>query len=110
MPDGIAAAGLDAALLPGPFVAVAPADRPARIAAFRSGRVALSCEGAAVARGAAANAPGTGPLDAHPGLPRPEGGIPTTGTMTYAFPVAAGQIRSTARAGLPVPGPALRLA
>lgn len=119
VPDIVAASGLHAALLHGPFVPVAPADRPSWLAAFRAGQVTLSCDGAVVARGASANVLDSGPLAAmaymaetladFPNLPCPEGGLLTTGTMTDAPRIEPGETWTTALEGLPLAGLTLRL-
>lgn len=118
-PDTVAAFGLHGALLPGPWVAVdAGTDWPALLADFR---VTLSCDGRAMDEGHSANVMGGGPLAALAHLaaliaadpeaaPLATGEVISTGTLTRALPVAAGQSWTAEAHGLPLPPITLTLA
>lgn len=121
VPDAVAASGLHAALRHGPFVPVLSADHATWIAGFRSARVTLSRNGVEVAAGSPVAVLDAGPLAAlaalaafaaaHPEMPSPQPGwMVTTGTMTEAPAVSAGEAWTTALEGLPLPGLSLRLA
>lgn len=113
--DTVAAYGLHGLLILGPRRA--PDGDPARWLAALSGfRVTLARDGAAVDGGEAAHVLG-GPLEAlrhlvgtlaASGPPLAAGEVVTTGTLTRAFPVAAGQTWSTALHGIDLPGLAVR--
>lgn len=111
--DSVAACGMHAALLIGPRRAVGD-DEPRWLAALASFEIELSCDGVPVDRGRAANML-DGPLAAlrhleqalaneplQPALAAGE--IVTTGTLTRAFPIAAGQTWATALNGVPLDG------
>lgn len=110
--DTVAAFGLHGALLLGPPVPVSAIREPAR--ALREFRLALSCDGKPVEQ-----APGSNVLDsplaalrhlaavvaADPLSPPLQAGeIVTTGTVTRAYPVAAGQTWTTRLSGIELPG------
>ncbi len=115
--DTVAAFGLHGRLFVGPFTTYA--DREARadwlrmLSAFE---IVLSRDGAAVDRGQGANVL-DGPVSALLHLVRglaqvsrerlKAGDIVTTGTVTRAFPVRAGEHWSTEIFGLPAPGLAI---
>jgi 2-oxo-3-hexenedioate decarboxylase len=114
--QGIAAQALHGLLVVGPRVPLAAlgADPAGALAGLR---VALSRDGAAVAQGAGANVL-DGPVQALGHLvaglaARGEriaaGSVVTTGTLTDAQPLAAGQVWRTAIDGVPLPGLALRV-
>lgn len=113
--DTVAAFALHGALTHGPFVEIAPearGDWMARLAGFT---ITLKRNGVTMDEGNAENVLGGGPLAslAHlvqvlsdrPGSPalRP-GEIVSTGTLTRALPVAAGETWTTELQGLPLPG------
>lgn len=111
-PDTFAAFGLHGRFCHGPVVAVD--DRTAWAEQLAAFEIALFRDGAEVDRGSAANVLG-GPLSAlrhfvaeleHDPLGRGirAGDMVTTGTVTRAFPVAAGERWSTAVTGLPLQG------
>jgi 2-oxo-3-hexenedioate decarboxylase len=120
-PDTVAAFGLHGALLLGPRVAVTPDTADLwyeRLAAFR---LTLLCDGAVRDEGEAANVLGGGPLaalrhlvdtlaDDPAGPPLGPGEIITTGTVTRALPIRAGERWSTRTIGLPLEGIAVSLA
>jgi 2-oxo-3-hexenedioate decarboxylase len=113
-PDTVAAFALHGCYRCGPLVAIGAHDRPRWFDMLTSFEIKLFRNGAEVDRGAAQNVLG-GPLFAlrhlvqglaeHP-LPRglEPGDIVTTGTVTRAFPIAAGERWSTEIAGLPLSG------
>ncbi|HSW07464.1 2-keto-4-pentenoate hydratase [Aquabacterium sp.] len=117
-PDTVAAFGLHGALLIGPRHSAA-AGAAAWLASLASFEIDLCCDGVVVDRGHAANVLG-GPLSALRHLlqglaqdgaqaPLAAGDIVTTGTVTRAMPVAAGQVWQTVLRGLALPGLELRL-
>lgn len=116
--DTVAAAALHGALVHGPMM---PVDDPVAgtwLASLEKFSIVLTRNGEEVDRGAAGNVLG-GPLsalrhfvDGLAGRPMARGieagDLVTTGTVTRAFPVAAGETWSTRVEGLPLPG--MRLA
>ncbi|MGA1209392.1 MAG: 2-keto-4-pentenoate hydratase [Gemmobacter sp.] len=119
--DTVAAFALHGALVTGPFVPV-PDDARARwaeeLGAFG---IELWCDGALMDAGAARNVLGGGPMAALAHLvaelaadplapPLAAGEIVSTGTLTRALPVAAGERWSTRLAGLSLPDFALGFA
>jgi len=117
--DTVAAFGLHGALLIGPRHAVAP-DRAAWLATLARFEIDLRCDGALIDHGRAANVL-DGPLSAlrhlvgllaedRVNLPLAAGEIVTTGTLTRAFPVAAGETWNTRLSGIALDGIALRFA
>ena len=119
--DTVAAFALHGRYRHGPFVAVAPNDHEPwrkRLAGFQ---VSLLRNDKEVDRGVAGNVLGGGPLtalrhfvrglrDYSPGWSLAAGEIVTTGTVTRAFPVAAGERWTTEVSGLPLPALALTFA
>ena len=114
-PDTVAAFGLHGRLYCGPFACVAPRDRPHwRVVLERFG-ITLDRDGRRIDEGVAANVLG-GPLSACLHFLRglaedgaysrgvEPGDIVTTGTVTRAFPVAAGQTWTSRISGLELPG------
>ncbi|MGF1554278.1 MAG: 2-keto-4-pentenoate hydratase [Paracoccaceae bacterium] len=119
-PDTVAAFGLHGALLLGPRVAVTDENVERWYADLATFRVTLSRDGVAVEEGEAANVLGGGPLAALRHLvdtlaadpsspPLAPGEVVTTGTLTRALPVSAGERWSTHLAGLPLAGIGLAL-
>ncbi len=119
LPDTVAAYGLHGALLIGPRHAVAP-DRERWLKSLAAFEIALSRDGEVVDRGRSANVLG-GPLSALKHLvavlaadrsnpPVAAGEIVTTGTLTRAFRVAAGQSWRTVPSGVGLDGIAIRFA
>jgi 2-oxo-3-hexenedioate decarboxylase len=118
--DTVAAFALHGAYRCGPLVSVEEAGRERWRAMLADFQMVLIRDGAEIDRGVAANVLGGGPLEALRHLVRgladrpagtdlKAGDIVTTGTVTRAFPVAAGETWSTAVRGLPLPGLQLRL-
>lgn len=116
--DTVAALGLHGALLIGPRHEIAPR-RDQWLATLASFEIELSCDGGVVDRGHAQNVLG-GPLLAlrhlvealarNPAQPSLAAGeIVTTGTLTRAFPIAAGQTWATALHGVALAGISVRL-
>ena len=114
----MAAFGLHGALVLGERCGVA-SDREGWRAALASLAIEIRCDGALVARGRGRDVLG-GPLSALRFLvddlarrsgvpPLAAGEVVTTGTLTGAHPVAAGQRWTTAVGGAPLPGLDLRL-
>ena len=113
--DTIAAFGLHGCLCHGPFIPIASEpDSSHWTAMLSSFSIRLSRDGVFVDEGSAANVLGS-PLSAlrhfvrglaeHPfGGGLRSGDLVTTGTITRAFPVRAGERWATAVTGLPVPG------
>jgi 2-oxo-3-hexenedioate decarboxylase len=112
-PDTVAACTLHGALLIGQPRSVAD-DRAGWLAALASFEITLSCDGEEADRGQAVNVLG-GPLSALRHLvdtlaqdaaqpPLAAGEIVTTGTLTRALPIAAGQRWQTTLHGLALPG------
>jgi 2-oxo-3-hexenedioate decarboxylase len=111
-PDTIAACGLHGALVVGSPVAVSGIDDCVR--KLRTFTITLSKNGAAQATGSGANVLDSPLLAfAHladvlaaqsPSSPVQSGEIVTTGTLTPAFPVAAGETWSTTLVGIDLPG------
>lgn len=119
LPDTVAAYGLHGALLIGPRHPVA-ADRERWLSSLATFEIALSRDGEVVDRGRSANVLG-GPVSALKHLvavladdraspPIAAGEIVTTGTLTRAFRVAAGQRWRTEPAGVALDGIAIRFA
>jgi 2-oxo-3-hexenedioate decarboxylase len=117
--DTIADGGLHGAYIIGPRLGLTPGDENSLIEQLASFRISLSRDGTLVAEGGGALVLGS-PLNAlaHliaviqklPDHPRLEAGeIVTTGTLTAAMPVTAGETWSTQIEGLPLPGFELRL-
>lgn len=117
-PDTIAAFGMHGALRFGEPLAVTPQNRDILFAALTEFTVTLSRNGDAIETGSGANVLG-GPLSAlrHVvGLlagdphnpPIAAGEIVTTGTLTCAYPVAAGETWATLMAGIPLAGLSIR--
>jgi 2-keto-4-pentenoate hydratase len=114
-PDTIAASGLHGALVVGPPRPVA--ELPDLVAKLRTFTIALARDGQVQARGGGANVLDS-PLLAAAHLlaalrdqpqfaPVQAGEIVTTGTLTAALPIAAGETWSTRLAGLDLPGLAI---
>lgn len=112
--DCIADGGLHGALLVGPRRSIGPAGRGGMAAALRGVSVTLSRDGEVLDRGTGANAL-DGPVDAlghlvatlaqDPGGPPVRAGeVVTTGTLTRAFPVRAGERWTTRVEGLALSG------
>lgn len=115
-PDTVAAFALHGVLVPGPFMPVPAAERgdwEARLAGFG---VTLFRNGEVADRGVSSNVLGGGPLAALgcladllrglPGAPAPgEGALVSTGTLTRALPIAAGETWEVGLDGLAL-GPA----
>lgn len=117
--DTVAAFGLHGALLIGPRHRMAP-DRAAWRESLARFEIDLSCNGSVIDHGLAANVL-DGPLSALRHLvalladdtanaPLAAGEIVTTGTLTRAFPIAAGETWSTRPSGIGLEGIALRFA
>jgi 2-oxo-3-hexenedioate decarboxylase len=120
-PDTVAAFALHGRYVHGPFVPVAAADRDEWLRTLASFEIALFCNSEAVDRGVAANVLGGGPLAALRHLARGvlrhparynlnRGDIVTTGTVTRAFPIVAGERWRTEVMGLPVRGMSIAFA
>ena len=118
--DTVAAFALHGCYRHGPFVAVGDADRERWFSMLAGFAIALDRNGVEVDRGIAANVLGGGPLaalralvnglsDYPAGYDLRVGDIVTTGTVTRAFPVSAGERWSTRLTRLPLPGMDLRL-
>lgn len=114
-PDTVAAFGLHGMLVVGERVPVARADPRAWIGGLESFTADLLRDGAVADCGGGRNVMGTGPLAALAHLvdvlandpaapPLAAGEVVTTGTLTDALPVAAGQVWRLRLAGLPLPG------
>jgi 2-keto-4-pentenoate hydratase len=112
--DTVAAGSLHGAFVHGPLARIGPAERATWIERLKDFSIELACNGEMIDRGVAANVLG-GPLSAFrhfvAGMAvRPmrrgiaPGDLVTTGTVTRAFPVKAGQRWSTTISGLAVPG------
>ncbi len=112
-PDTVAAFGLHGALHVGERVRVDAGDGTEWCDALGRFDVALNRDGAPVETGHAANVLGGGPLSAlrhlvavlaeDPDSPNlAAGDVVTTGTLTNAYPIAAGQHWTTAITGLPL--------
>ncbi len=113
--DTVAAFGLHGALMLGPRTTITAADRDdwhERLAAFE---ITLLRDGIATDHGHSANVLGGGPLAALRHLlqvlaadpqspPLAAGEVVTTGTLTKALPIAAGESWSTRLSGLDLPG------
>ncbi|GJD65793.1 2-keto-4-pentenoate hydratase [Methylobacterium frigidaeris] len=113
--DTVAAFGLHGALLIGPPTAVMPATIESWHEWLASFRITLSRDGIEADRGRAENVLGRGPLAALQHLvevlardpespPLAPGEVITTGTLTRALPISAGETWSTRFEGLPLPG------
>lgn len=118
--DAVAAFGLHAAFLHGPFVPVGPDERALWAERLAACRLVLERDGAEVDGGTGAAVLGAGPLAALAHLaalvaadpharPLAAGEIVTTGSLTSAPAVAPGETWTTALEGLPLPGLRLRL-
>jgi 2-oxo-3-hexenedioate decarboxylase len=116
--DTVAAYGLHGAYRLGRRHAIAAADRPQWLEKLRSFEIELSRNGEVIDRGQAMNVL-DGPLSTIRHLldvlsrdisnpPLQAGEIVTTGTVTRAFPVSAGETWQTRLIGLPLDGIALR--
>jgi 2-oxo-3-hexenedioate decarboxylase len=116
-PDTVAANGLHGALLIGPRQAIGPGDAPWQ-GALRNFTIDLLCDGRVIDRGHSANVL-DGPVCALRHLvgllaydpvnpPLAAGEIVTTGTLTRAMPVKAGETWSTALEGIALDGIRLR--
>jgi len=116
--DTVAAVALHGALLHGPFVAIAVAQRKQWLETLADFNIDLLRDGETIDHGMAANVLG-GPLHAlrhfiagiearpmEPGLQA--GDLVSTGTLTRAFPLTAGEFWSTRLHGLPLPGMRVR--
>jgi 2-oxo-3-hexenedioate decarboxylase len=112
--DAIAAGGMHGALLLGPKLLVADATKPDLARALKNFAVTLRRDGETVDTGKATNVLG-GPLLALAHLadeltrdasnpPLAAGEIVTTGTLTRAFPVAAGERWTTTLDGIALDG------
>jgi 2-oxo-3-hexenedioate decarboxylase len=112
--DCVADGGLHGALYVGPRRDLAPSELPGLAARLSALRVELSREGTVVDRGVGANVL-DGPLQATAHLvavlatdpdnpPLRAGEIVTTGTLTRAFPIQAGERWSTVIEGYELPG------
>ncbi len=113
--DTVAAFGLHGALLLGPRTAIAAADRDVWHERLASFEITLLRDGVAADHGHSANVLGGGPLAALRHLvqvlaadplspPLAAGEVVTTGTLTKALPVVAGESWSTRLSGLELPG------
>jgi 2-oxo-3-hexenedioate decarboxylase len=118
VPDTVAGCGMHAALRIGPPLAVTPENRDALFADLKSFIVILSRDGEVIETGRGTNVL-DGPLSAirhlveildnDPHNPRLGAGeIVTTGTLTRAYPVRAGETWSTSISGIPLPGLTVR--
>lgn len=118
-PDTVAAFGLHGALLVGETTPVTPATAADWLEKLADFDIALSRDGAVEDRGRAQNVLGGGPLAAlrhlvellagDPDNPPLEAGeIVSTGTLTRALPIAAGQAWSTQLTGIPLAGIGVR--
>jgi 2-oxo-3-hexenedioate decarboxylase len=118
-PDTVAAFGLHGALMLGPKHAITPANAREWLARLTSFEVQLSRDGAVVDTGHARNVLG-GPLSALRNVvealaqdkfnaPLAAGEFITTGAVTRAFPIARGEVWSSAFAGAPFEGLSLRI-
>jgi 2-oxo-3-hexenedioate decarboxylase len=116
--DTVIAFGMHGLYLPGPPLAATGQNRGTLLAALTDCRVTLCCDGRVIEEGFGRNALG-GPLTAlrhlvrllardpqHP--PLAPGEIVTTGTLTRAFPVRAGESWTSTFSGIALPGLALR--
>jgi 2-oxo-3-hexenedioate decarboxylase len=119
LPDTVAAYGLHGALLIGPRHEIT-SDRERWLQPLSTFEIDLSRDGEVVNHGRATNVL-DGPLSALKHVvsqldrdpanpPLAAGEIVTTGTLTRAFPVSAGQIWSTAPSGIALDGIAIRFA
>lgn len=113
--DTVAAFGLHGAFLHGPMHEVRPEDAAEWVERLSGFRTTLLRNGEVMDEGHAANVLGGGPLvalghlaDLLPGIasaaPLAEGEIVTTGTLTRALPVAAGETWAARFEGLPIGG------
>jgi 2-oxo-3-hexenedioate decarboxylase len=118
--DTVAAFALHGCYRHGPFVPIAPAERPCWLEMLAGFEIALFKDGAEADRGIAGNVLGGGPLaalrhlvrgviDFPAGYKLGVGDIVTTGTVTRAFPVKPGERWRTKVLGLPLPGLDLHL-
>jgi 2-oxo-3-hexenedioate decarboxylase len=119
-PDTVAAAALHGALVHGPFAEIAPAARGRWAEELADFRVTLVRDGTVADEGRSSNVLGGGPvlalahleevLRALPGAPGIAAGqVFTTGTLTRALPVAAGETWEVRVEGLALGPMALRL-
>lgn len=113
--DTVAAFALHGRYRYGPFAPIGSGGHARWLAALGGFEIALFRNGIEVDRGIAGNVLGAGPLTAlrhfvralpefSPGWRLKPGDIVTTGTLTRAFPVAAGERWSTRLTGLALPG------
>ena len=110
-PDSVAGFGMHGAYRHGRFVQVPPAERDDWLRMLQEFTVVLFRDGVEVDRGVGSNVLG-GPLSAlrhfvrglgeYPGYALKEGDIVTTGTLTRAIPVVAGETWSTELSGVPL--------
>jgi 2-oxo-3-hexenedioate decarboxylase len=118
-PDTVAAFGLHGACLIGPRRFISEDERDSWFDALPAFGIDLLCNGAVIDYGLAANVL-NGPLSALRHLvellaedphnpPLQAGEIVSTGTLTRAFPIQAGEIWQTMITGLPLDGISLRL-
>lgn len=114
IPDCIAGGGMHGALIVGPRLAVHPGERDRLFKALPTFSIALARNGEEVDTGKGANVL-DGPLSALKHLvdvlgsddlnpPLRAGELVTTGTLTRAFPVTAGEKWSTTLSGIDLPG------
>ena len=96
--DTVAAGALHGALVTGRFVTATPGI----LASLADFEIALLCDGAVADTGHARNVMGGGPMAALKDLVRqrgpdrlPAGWVVSTGTLTWALPIAPGQVWST---------------
>jgi len=113
--DTIAAFGLHAALLCGPFVEILKVEKNIWLEELSSFNITLSCNGKEVDRGHASNVLGVGPLEAlrhilldSRNLGRQvilnPGDLVTTGTLTGAFSIKGDEVWSTELHGIRLRG------
>lgn len=112
-PDGIATGGLHARYPHGPLVPIEPSERPRWARMLKELSIAIFRDGVEMDRGVG-TAVLDGPISAlghlvrntakFPGHALKPGDLITTGTITKAFPVAAGERWSTEVQGIPLPG------
>jgi 2-oxo-3-hexenedioate decarboxylase len=119
VPDCIAGAGMHGALVVGPRLAIRAGERDWLFKALPAFSIALNRNGTKIDAGSGENVL-DGPLSALKHLvevlagdgsnpPLRAGELVTTGTLTRAFPVAAGEKWSTELAGIDLPGLAVTI-
>jgi 2-oxo-3-hexenedioate decarboxylase len=111
--DAVAAFGMHGLYRHGAFVTVNPTDRDRWLQMLRDFTIALFRDGAEMEKGVGRNVLG-GPLSAlrhlvrgmpaYPGYALKPGDLVTTGTLTRALPIAAGERWTTRLEGIPLPG------